>query len=129
MSVIRVPTSFNIDLEFEMAEFHRRLFAWMIDLVIQFIYLRIIWIIFLDSIESEILTNDSWMTLYAARLLMLLPIFFYHPVCEILMNGQSLGKRIFRIRVVDEDGGRPSFSQFLIRWLIRAGDWAIVFII
>ena len=31
MSTIRIPTSFNIDLEFEIPEFHRRLLAWIID--------------------------------------------------------------------------------------------------
>jgi hypothetical protein len=38
---------------------------------------------------------------------------------EITMNGQSVGKKIMGIRVVNENGGRPSISQFLIRWLIR----------
>jgi hypothetical protein len=41
MSVIKVPTTFNIDLEFEIPEFHRRLFAWIIDVIIQVIYYRI----------------------------------------------------------------------------------------
>jgi uncharacterized RDD family membrane protein YckC len=128
MSIIRVPTSFNIDLEFEMAEFHRRFFAWFVDLFIQFVYLRIILTIFFASTRENNF-NDDWMTEYAAWMLLLLPLFLYHPTCEILMNGQSIGKKIFRIRVVDEEGGRPSFSQYLIRWLIRAGDWAVVLIV
>ena len=35
------------------------------------------------------------------------------------MNGQSVGKKIMGLRVVNENGGRASISQFLIRWLLR----------
>ena len=31
MSVIQIATPFNIDLEFEIAEFHKRIFAYLID--------------------------------------------------------------------------------------------------
>ena len=31
MGVIQMSTPFNIDLEFEIAEFHKRLFAYLID--------------------------------------------------------------------------------------------------
>ena len=39
MSVIQIATAFNIDIEFELAEFHKRFLAYMIDLFIIFIYL------------------------------------------------------------------------------------------
>ena len=32
MAVIRISTAFNIDLEFEIAVFHKRLLAYLIDL-------------------------------------------------------------------------------------------------
>jgi uncharacterized RDD family membrane protein YckC len=128
MSIVRVPTSFNIDLEFEMAEFHRRLFAWLIDVIIVLIYFFLMLAIFASSLEDNY-SRDSSMTAYAGWLLILLPIFLYHPVCEIFFNGRSIGKLILGIRVVDEEGGRPSISQFIIRWLIRTGDWAIILII
>ena len=54
--------------------------------------------------------------------LLFLPILLYHPIMEITMNGQSLGKKIMGIRVVNEIGGRPGISQFLIRWLLRVSD-------
>jgi hypothetical protein len=41
MSVIRIMTNFNIDLEFPAAPFHRRLMAWVIELFILFLYVRI----------------------------------------------------------------------------------------
>ena len=45
------------------------------------------------------------------------------------MNGQSIGKKLMRIRVVSENGGRPGFSQLIIRWLIRTSDYMLLLII
>jgi len=125
MAVIRVPTSFNIDLEFEMAEFHKRMFAWLIDIILQILYVVIAFQILRASVAASDFFDDST-NLRVILLLIPLPLFVYHPVCEIFLNGQSIGKMIFGIRVVSEDGGRPSISQFIIRAIIRAGDLAIV---
>jgi uncharacterized RDD family membrane protein YckC len=48
-----------------------------------------------------------------------LPVLLYHIIMEITMNGQSVGKKVMSIKVVNENGGRPSISQFIIRWLLR----------
>jgi hypothetical protein len=45
------------------------------------------------------------------------------------MNGQSIGKRILGIRVVNENGGKPGMSQYIIRWLIRTSDYMVLIII
>jgi hypothetical protein len=45
------------------------------------------------------------------------------------MNGQSVGKRLLGIRVVNENGGKPSISQYIIRWLIRTSDYMVLIII
>ena len=45
------------------------------------------------------------------------------------MNGQSIGKKIMRLRVVDEKGGRPGISQYLIRWLLRLSDVWIAYLV
>lgn len=129
MSVIRVTTSFNLDIDFEAPPFHRRLFAWMIDLFILMFYLIIANKI-LKKIEQNINPSDDNMyNMWAVGLVMVLPFLFYHPVSEILMNGQSVGKRLMGIQVVSENGGKPSVSQFIIRWLIRTSDYMVLVII
>lgn len=45
----------------------------------------------------------------------------YYVVCE-GTNGQTLGKRLLRIRVVSQDGGRASWGQVLGRNLLRIVD-------
>ena len=117
MAVIKVPTSFNIDVEFEVPEFYRRLLALIIDMVLEFIYVRIMF----EFVERARL--DYLLFLF------ILPIFIYHVVMEITMNGQSVGKKIMGIKVVHENGGRASISQFIIRWLLRVSDvWMVALI-
>jgi uncharacterized RDD family membrane protein YckC len=48
--------------------------------------------------------------------------FFYHPVLELLMRGQSPGKRMAGVRVVTVDGGSPGFAAVLIRNIFRLID-------
>jgi uncharacterized RDD family membrane protein YckC len=130
MAVIKVPTNFNIDVEFEIPEFYRRLISLLIDVVIEYFYLRIA-----NEVYKSITSNsgqdlDSQYNLQTIGLLLFLPVLLYHLVLEITMNGQSIGKRIMGIRVVNEIGGRPSISQFLIRWLLRVSDlWIAVLIL
>jgi len=128
MTVLKLPTTFNIDLEFEVPEFHRRMFAWIIDLILQVFYLIIIFRIYDEYVKSHLsdvtFENDPWIS----RIL-ILPVIIYHIVCEVTMNGQSIGKRLLGIRVVNENGGKASISQFLIRCLIRTSDYMILIII
>lgn len=129
MSVIRVTTNFNIDLEFESAPFHKRLIAWALDLLLQVFYLIIAFRLLNTFTANSSMSEDSQYNIWAIVLLLLLPFFLYHVVCEITMNGQSIGKRIMSIRVVSENGGRPSISQLIIRWLIRTSDYMLLMLI
>lgn len=127
MGVIKVPTNFNIDLEFEVPEFYKRLLALLIDMVIMYFYLRIASEIYNSILRSSDATdNDTGYNLWSLRLLMFVPIMVYHLVLEITSNGQSIGKKIMKLRVIDENGGKPSISQFVIRWLLRISDVWIV---
>lgn len=128
MASIKIPTSFNIDVEFEVPEFYRRLLALLIDLLLEILY----FILYIKILNS--LSRDSWYRddeyINVVAVLLFLPIMFYHFVMEITMNGQSVGKKILGIRVVNENGGRASLSQFTIRWLLRVSDtWIVVLII
>src|SRR5690606_2062297 len=55
----------------------------------------------------------------ARVLIFTMPFFIYHPVFEILMNGQTPGKRQMRIKVVNLDGSSPTIGGYLMRWLFR----------
>lgn len=130
MPVIKVPTTFNIDLEFEIAEFHRRFFAWIIDVIVQIIYLRIAFKVASLFISDQTnLSEDGQYNIWGIQNLIMVPVFLYYLICESTMNGQTIGKKIVGIRVVDEYGGRAGISQYIIRWLIRTGDLMIIVLI
>jgi hypothetical protein len=48
-----------------------------------------------------------------------LPYLLYHAIFEILMNGQSPGKRQMKIKVVRMDGTSATIGNYLMRWLLR----------
>jgi uncharacterized RDD family membrane protein YckC len=129
MPKIKIQTNFNINLEFEAPEFHRRLIAWITDLFIQIFYLIIAGKLYEVFRNGKKIDIDDYYDSWAIGLLFILPFFMYHLVSEITMNGQSIGKKIMHIRVVNENGGKASISQYLVRWLIRTSDYSILLII
>lgn len=119
MLAVKLDTGFNIEVEFPISPFHRRLFAWIIDLVVQLAYL---WLVGL--LLSGIVNDWSiWLDV-----LYYLPCFFYHLAMEIMLNGQSIGKKAMSIRVITLEGGQPSLSQYIIRWMFRLFDFGLFFI-
>src|SRR5207302_4656981 len=46
---------------------------------------------------------------------------------EVLMHGQSIGKKIMGIRVISLEGGEPTLGQYLLRWMFRAFEWPFFF--
>ncbi|MGX5817958.1 RDD family protein [Chitinophaga lutea] len=115
MPVIKIPTAFNIDLEFEGADLGRRLVAYIIDLMIRLAYIMIAsWMLNKVSSSWDHETED------AIELLVIgLPITFYYLVSEMLMKGQSVGKKVMGLKVVSLIGNIPSLSQVLLRWMFR----------
>jgi uncharacterized RDD family membrane protein YckC len=124
MAAIKISTNFNIDLEFEAAPFHRRLLAWIFDIIVLIVYLVLAFKLL--NYFAAWLSPEATL---AFMMLMFLPCLTYNLFSEILMNGQSIGKRIMRLRVVNENGGSPSIGQFVIRWLIRTSDYMIFVIL
>ncbi len=56
-------------------------------------------------------------------------MFAYYIACEWLWRGQTIGKRLLRLRVVDEQGLRLHFMQVVLRNLLRPVDMIPVFFV
>jgi hypothetical protein len=52
----------------------------------------------------------------------ILPALFYPMIAETLMEGQTVGKRLMKIKVVKIDGTRATFYQYFIRWISNTVD-------
>ena len=126
MSIIQIATPFNIDLEFEIAEFHKRLFAYVIDFCVLVIYLMIMKNLYyggFDRVSKAIMESRIGIDILTISV----PMLLYSLVSEVLMHGQSLGKKIMKIRVISLEGGEPTLGQYLIRWMFRAWEWPFLF--
>ena len=120
MLAVKLDTGFNIEVEFPITPFHRRLFAWLIDLMVQLAYL------WLAEMLISGITNDDWEIWMI--ILFWQPVMFYHLIMEITLNGQSIGKKAMNIKVITMEGGQPSLSQYIIRWMFRLLDFGLFFI-
>jgi uncharacterized RDD family membrane protein YckC len=130
MSKILIPTTFNIDLEFESAAFHVRMFAWILDFVLQVFYIILSFYAFYYIMSHRDLSESgSGYDLWSIQLLIMLPVFTYHLLCEVFWNGQSVGKKLLGLRVVNDNGGKASVGQYILRWLLRSSDLSIPVII
>lgn len=113
---VKLDSGFNIEVEFTISGGFKRFLAWLIDGAIIVAYY-----IILSRLLSE-LVGSSWMERGWLAVLLGIPPLSYHLLCEIFLNGQSVGKKALRIKVISEDGGQPSISQYLIRWMFRTVD-------
>ncbi|MEI9954766.1 MAG: RDD family protein [Ferruginibacter sp.] len=121
MSIIQIATPFNIDIEFEIAEFHKRLLAYIIDFALLLIYMYAM----LRLLFGGLAIREEGIGF--AILIVLLPMLFYILFAELWMNGQTIGKKILKIRVVSLDGGEATLGQSMLRWFLRFYEWGFIF--
>ncbi|HTO14507.1 MAG TPA: RDD family protein [Edaphocola sp.] len=113
MAKLSILTPFNIELEFETASIIKRALAYFLDIFIASIYAIVLHMtLFKDQLSFQNFYQASY--LFA----IVLPLYFYPFISEILMDGQSAGKKIMGIRVVDQSGNAASVSQYFLRWII-----------
>jgi uncharacterized RDD family membrane protein YckC len=122
MSIIQIATPFNIDIEFEIAEFHKRLLAYLIDFVLLIIYM----FVSIKMMFGELGLRESGVGF--GVLVVLLPMLFYTLFSELWMNGQTVGKKLLKIKVVSLDGGEATLGQYLLRWFLRFYEWGFIII-
>lgn len=126
MSELTILTTQNVSINFKQASIGERMLAFLLDMVIKLAYvLGIFYLLFNISGFSEVMdTLDMW-SQYAILILILVPYIFYSLVLESVFEGQTLGKRIVKIKVVKIEGYQAGFGDYLIRWLFRIIDVAI----
>ncbi len=111
-----IETAQNVSIKQQVAPVSTRIGAYLLDMMIIGGYYAITLIIInaLGFYPEE--------NIYVFFSLLSLPVFFYSLLFETLMNGQTPGKFINKIRVTKIDGSKPTFGSFLIRWVLRTID-------
>lgn len=125
-----LQTPESVELEFTLAGIGNRTLALFIDYTVLFLSLFLFWIfysIFAPQVEN-ILENfvpatDIVMWLFAiASLISFFVYMGYFVVFESLWQGQTPGKRITKIRVIQDNGRRAGLGQATMRSLLRPVD-------
>jgi uncharacterized RDD family membrane protein YckC len=123
---LEVETPDHVTLRYDLAGAGNRGFAALIDFVAATLVLAgmvALWVVLLRLVG-------------ATTLLPFIGIFFlvafaiawsYFILLEWLWGGQTLGKRIYRLRVISADGSPASFTAVLIRNLLRLIDFLPAF--
>lgn len=120
MSTIEIGTPFNVDIDFEIAAFHKRLLAYCLDFALLMLYLAgMMYLLFGGFKLGESATG-------LVLLVIFIPMLFFTFLCELLLEGQTLGKKVAKIRVISLDGGEPTMGQYIVRWFLRFYEWGFI---
>jgi uncharacterized RDD family membrane protein YckC len=119
MAGVNFRTAQNVQIDLNTASLGDRILAYLIDSLIILGYFALV---FTVGVSFEGIQNVNNIGIGVVILVLVLPSFLYHLLCEIFFNGQSLGKRQIKIRVVRLDGDQPGIGAYLLRWLLRPID-------
>lgn len=123
MATIRVHTTQNVTLEYEVASVGDRLLAALLDYLLLLAYgvLLTVLVRALGDADGKAINYRDPAELVGVALaaLVLSPFVCYFLVCEIFFNGQTLGKKARHIRVMRLDGTPPRLGDYFLRWLLR----------
>ena len=122
MSSVQINTVFNIDLEFEIAPFHKRLLAYLMDFVLLIVYIYSMKMLLYEGFGLSQGNNMG-----VDIIVISLPMLLYSLFMELSMNGQTIGKKLMSIRVISLSGGEPTAGQYILRWITKFFEWPFLF--
>ncbi|MFC4816977.1 RDD family protein [Flavobacterium sp. GCM10023249] len=120
MSELTINTTQNVNINFKAASVGERILASFIDIVIKLAYVLVISYVFLNmlGLSSYIDNADPWSGI-TVIIVLFFPVFVYSLVLESIFEGQTIGKKLIKIKVVKLDGYQAGFGDYLIRWIFR----------
>ena len=121
-NIVEVMTPEGVSFAFQLAGPVSRFAAWLVDFTI---------ILFAIIAFNNIISFLQFFSLGLTRAFMYFFAFLF-PICygvffEWYWRGRTIGKRMLRLRVMDEQGLRLQFSQIMIRNLLRFVDCQPIF--
>ncbi len=112
METIDIPTSQNINIEYQLGGIFERGAAFLLDGIIMGFASGILSLVF------GFISHNQNVAMWVA-----MPIYlFYHLLFEVFNHGQSPGKKVLGLRVMKIDGELIDFKAYLIRYVFRLVD-------
>jgi uncharacterized RDD family membrane protein YckC len=123
--VLRVSTSDNVGIGYDIAGLGSRLIAQLLDSLLVGIIALVIDI----PVAAAVSGSDTQQTLPLVALAVsgvtLVVYIGYFTICEVSTGGRTPGKSSGRLRVLDISGAAPTAGQLLLRNLARVVDVAL----
>lgn len=123
MAYSSIITNSYVRIDQEPASVGHRVLARTIDSLLLFAYVLLISVlcgIYINLTEKK--EKEIDLVLAIMIVVCFLPALCYSLLWEVFNRGQSPGKRFAGIRVVMRDGSPPSFSAYLLRWVMLIID-------
>ncbi len=115
MRTIDITTTQNVTIEYELAPLRDRIFGYMMDQLIMGAVMLLMMLFYFGIFEFR---SEQVFAFFFA-----LPLFFFYTlISEIVMDGQTLGKKIIGTKVVKLNGKEPTAGDYVIRWVFRMVD-------
>ena len=119
MATSSILTGQYVRIQQTPASIVERMLAQIIDWTIQAVYAGGLTYFFFGL---DLIRFSETLQVLVLVLGILLPMLFYGFLCELLANGQTLGKRLLKMRVVKTDGSMPGIGAYLLRWTMMIID-------
>jgi uncharacterized RDD family membrane protein YckC len=126
MSELSINTTQNVKINFKSASAGERVGSYFIDLGIKIAYCIVVYGIFFYWLKVERLFQklDQW-SVMSIIFMFYFPVVIYSLTLESIFEGQTIGKKFNKIKVVKIDGYQAGFGDYLMRWFFRLIDITI----
>ena len=119
---LEVETADHVVLRYDLAGGGNRGFAAVVDFVVATLIatgIGVAYFSFASALSEGVLLTFGGLVLLVG----LTVVWAYFIALEWLWNGQTIGKRLFGLRVIGDDGAPPGFLAIFVRNLVRAVDF------
>lgn len=116
-NTLRIRTPEGVEFAYQLASPIARSMAWVIDaMIIVGLAMFAIWLLMFGLFTVGVLAVGVYL------IALFLIQFGYAIVLEWFWNGQTVGKKLFKLRVIDGQGLQLRFHQIVVRNLLRLID-------
>lgn len=120
-TVLEVDTPEHLAFKTRIGGPGRRMFAWIIDLIVRAAILLMLMILFSLVFGSVDLGGVAQGIIFVTVFVI---DWFYFVICEVITGGRSPGKMAMKLRVVRPNGLPVTWLQSILRNFLRAADLA-----
>ncbi len=121
MNTIKITTPENIEVEYRLAGLGSRAAAALVDMLIQFVVIGAIALVVVLSgfTSSEFYQEYEGWIIGTTLILIFVITYGYFIIFELTMNGKTLGKKLFHIRTIRNNGQPITAKHSIIRNLFK----------